>query len=377
MINGDRIRQAREIAGLTQSQLADALGVTQAHVALFEQNLRQPQDSTLQSIAFATKFPVAFFRREASPDFPLGSLLYRRRKSMGSKDRERVRQSGKLIFEAIMHMADRFKKIDLRLPRLTGVDPEEAARITRTDLGFSPDTPIVHLMSRLEKNGVVIAVIPYEIEEYDAFSVWADTDPKTPAIVLSNGKPGDRQRWNVAHELAHLVLHFSYTGSPSDLDHQADRFAGEFLLPEQAVREILEARPLTLTALAELKSQWGVSMQAWIMRAFQLGIITDGQRRYLFRQMAAKEWLRNEPVPIPPEHPRLLRRLAEELYGQTFDVRRIAELVDGPAHMFRSIVDSYASASDLRGAPVIKKRALAVSGGGLVTMRRRVESSEG
>ena len=94
MINGDRIRQAREIAGLTQSQLADALGVTQAHVALFEQNLRQPQDSTLQSIAFATKFPVAFFRREPSPDFPLGSLLYRRRKSMGSKDRDKVRQSG-------------------------------------------------------------------------------------------------------------------------------------------------------------------------------------------------------------------------------------------------------------------------------------------
>ena len=274
-------------------------------------------------------------------------------------------------------MADRFKKIDLRLPKLTGVDAEEAARITRADLGFSPDTPIVHLMSRLEKNGVVIAVIPYEIEEYDAFSVWADTDPKTPVIVLSNGKPGDRQRWNVAHELAHLVLHFSYTGSPSDLDHEADRFAGEFLLPEQAVREILEARPLTLTVLAELKSQWGVSMQAWIMRAFQLGIVTDGRRRYLFRQMAAKEWLRNEPVPIPPERPRLLRRLAEELYGQTFDVRKIAELVDGPVQMFRPIVESYASASDLRGAPVIPKQTPAVPGGSLVICKGDEQILEG
>lgn len=372
MINGDRIRQAREIAGLTQAQLADKAGISQAHVALFEQNMRQPQENTLESIAIATGFPVAFFRREVSPEFPLGSLLYRRRKSMGSKDRDRVRQAGKLIFEAILQMAERFKRIDLRLPRISGVEPEEAARITRTDLGLSPDTPITHLMSRLEKNGVVVVVIPFEIEEYDAFSVWADTDPRIPVIVMSNGKPGDRQRWNVAHELGHLIMHYSYSGSPSDLDDQANRFAAEFLLPEQAVRGLLEAGPLTLTTLADFKSKWGVSIQAWIMRAFQLGIITDGQRRYLFRQMAARDWLRNEPVPIPPEHPRLLRRLAEALYGQTFDARVIAELVDGPVHLFKPILESYASASDLRGSPTAQtRRTQNPTRGGIVTMLRR------
>src|ERR1700733_3043098 len=104
MINGDRIKQAREIAGLTQEALGLACGIHQSHVALFEQNLRQPQEETLKLIALATKFPISFFSREPAPEFPLGSLLYRRRKSMSSQDRDKVRQSGRLIFEVIADM---------------------------------------------------------------------------------------------------------------------------------------------------------------------------------------------------------------------------------------------------------------------------------
>ena len=372
MINGDRIRQAREIAGLTQEQLAEAVGMSQTHVAMFEQNLRQPQEETVNGMALATGFPVGFFRRETSADFPLGSLLYRRRKLMSSKDRDRARQCGRLVFELIMSMAERFKRIEFRLPRLTSVDPEEAARITRADLGFPPDTPITHLITRLEKNGVVVAIIPYDIDGYDAFSVWADTEPRMPVIVMSSSKPGDRQRWNIAHELGHLVMHCSYVASPTDLDEQADRFAAEFLLPEHVVRELLKGEPLTLTALADLKSKWGVSIQAWIMRAFQLGIITDGQRRYLFRQMAARDYLRNEPVPIPPEKPRLLRRLAEALYGQAFNAKSIASLVDGPVQMLGPVLDSYASASELRGSRPTAQQLPIQQRSGLITMKRRV-----
>jgi Zn-dependent peptidase ImmA (M78 family)/transcriptional regulator with XRE-family HTH domain len=350
MINGDRIRQAREIAGLTQEQLATACGISQSHIALFEQNLRKPQEDTLKGIALATGFPITFFRRDPAPDFPLGSLLYRRRKSMSSQDRDKIRQTGRLVFEAITEMADRFKRIDLRLPRIVGIEPEEAARITRADLGFSPDTPITHLITRLEKNGVVVVSIPFDIEEHDAFSVWADTDPRTPVVVMTSGKPGDRQRWSVSHELGHLVMHYNYNGSPSELESQANRFAGEFLLPEETARKDLGSGPLTLTILADLKSRWGIAIQALVMRAFQLEIITDGQRRYLFRQLAAKGWLKDEPVLIPQEKPRLLRKLAESIYGPNFDLKSITEPLGVPTQMFRPILNSYASAADLKGS---------------------------
>ncbi len=350
MFNGDRIRQAREIVGMTQEQLADAIGASQTHIALFEQNLRQPQDETITFIAIATGFPVGFFRREKAPEFPLGSLLYRRHKSMSSKDRDKVRQSARLLFETILDMADRFKPIDLRLPRLSSTDPERAAKITRAELGFSPDTPVVHLLTQLEKNGVIVALIPYEIDEYDAFSVWADTEPRTPVIVMTTARPGDRQRWNAAHELGHLVMHISYSGSHDELERDANRFAAEFLLPEDVIRPCLSSAPLTLTMLADLKSYWGVSIKTLIMRAFELEIITDGQRRYLFRQMAAKGWNVNEPVPIPQEKPRLLRKLSEALYGQSFDAKAVAASIDIPAHVLTSVIGCYASSSEMRGS---------------------------
>jgi Zn-dependent peptidase ImmA (M78 family)/DNA-binding XRE family transcriptional regulator len=374
MINGERIRQARETAGMTQETLAEATGLNQSHIALFEQNLRQPKEETIKAIAMATGFPVAFFRREPGPEFPLGSLLYRRRKSMSSKDRERVRQTARMAFEAIQSMGDRFKRIELRLPRIPGTAPADAARITRSELGLSPDSPVTNLLTRLEKNGVIVVAIPHKIDEYDAFSVWADTDPIAPVIVMATSVPGDRQRWNAAHELGHLVLHYNYSVAPSELEDQAHSFAAEFLLPEDAIRKDLNTT-LTLAVLAELKSRWGVSMRALIMRAFELSLITDGQRRYLFRQMAVREWDKDEPVPIPPEKPRLLRRLAELIYGPDADARDVAEPLAFPVHFFKPIMSAYASASEVHSGKT--KRETTEKRGKLIAMPAKKGASEG
>jgi DNA-binding XRE family transcriptional regulator len=71
--NGDPIRQAREIRGLTQKALADAVGVDQSTVARWEHGLLAASDEQIESVALATKFPVAFFRRDTGPEFPFGS----------------------------------------------------------------------------------------------------------------------------------------------------------------------------------------------------------------------------------------------------------------------------------------------------------------
>ncbi len=346
MINGDRIRQARDIAGLTQEQVASRLNTSQAQIAYFEQSLRQPKEDTLIEIALATSFPISFFRRETAPDLPLGSLLYRRRKAMTSRDCDQVLQLGRVILEATLVLGEGFRDIDLKLPRISGTTPYEAARIARAELGFSPDRPITNLMTRLERNGVIIAPVPVNIDEHDAFSVWADTEPRKPIIVMTSGKPGDRQRWSLSHELGHLIMHYAFRASISQIENEANLFASEFLIPEEAARKELVA-PITLTSLAEAKSRWGIAIQALIQRAFQLNIITDGQRRYLFRQMGSRGWLRNEPVAIPPEKPRLLRKLIEAVYGTNVDLKAIADRFSIPIGMMREIYDSYRPAKAL------------------------------
>jgi Zn-dependent peptidase ImmA (M78 family)/transcriptional regulator with XRE-family HTH domain len=348
-VSGDRIRQAREIRGLTQQELARIVKVDQSTVARWERDLLAVADAQLQSIALATSFPVAFFKQATGPEFPFGSLMNRARKALSSEDRDRVRQVGRLTFELASVLAERFSQISVHIPEVSAADPEKAAQITRNAFGLSPDTPLTSIINRLERNGVLVFAIPDEIDEHDAYSLWADTDPRRPVLVVSAGKPGDRLRWNVAHELGHLVMHRTSDGTLLQREDQADLFAAELLLPEVAMREELRP-PLTLTRFAELKAKWGVSIQAVVNCAYQLEIITERQRKYLFMQLSALGWRNDEPVAIPLERPRLLRKMAEEVFGVPVDCGRVAQLIGAPARLVQEILDQHSTREQLRGA---------------------------
>lgn len=51
MTTGERIKTARKMAGLTQKELGDKLGVTQVMISAYESNLRNPKIGTLNRIA--------------------------------------------------------------------------------------------------------------------------------------------------------------------------------------------------------------------------------------------------------------------------------------------------------------------------------------
>ena len=297
------------------------------------------------------RFPASFFRLPSAPEFPLGSLLFRRRDSLASDERDQLRQVARLAYEIFDQMASRFKAIDARIPRLSGEYPREAAGLARAAMGLSPDTPITNLINRLERNGVFVLLLPLTGKRADGFSVWADTDPRRPVIVLTGGWPGDRQRFSVAHELGHLVLHQTPNGTPSGMDAEAEEFASEFLLPSEALRQDLSGSAVTLTLLAQLKSKWGASMQAIARQAQALGIITEGQRKYIEKQMGLRGWIREEPVKLDPEKPRLFRKMAESIYGIPTDSLRVAALASAPPKLIDEILDAHASRTGLVRPP--------------------------
>jgi Zn-dependent peptidase ImmA (M78 family)/DNA-binding XRE family transcriptional regulator len=340
MTNGERVRQAREIRGMTQAELARLAGVNQSNIARVEAGTLIPSPQLMRGIALHTDFPLAFFQGTSGPDFPLGSLLYRRRSRLKSQERSQVRQIARLTFELYERLSGKFSGYDVRIPRLSE-QPSLAAMITRSALGYSPDTPITELVRRLERNGVAVLSVPCAIHDHDAFSLWTNSDPRTPVIVLTAGKPGDRMRFSVAHELAHLVMHRTYEGTMNKLEAEADEFAAEFLLPQQVIKRELQT-PITLSQLVELKHRWGVSMQALVMRATDLGVITERQRKYLFQQISSRGWRTDEPLNLPPEKPRLLRKMVELVYGKSCDVSRVAGLICGPVRLVEQVLDCYA-----------------------------------
>lgn len=330
-IKGERVKQAREIKALTQEELAARTKTTQSLISQIEQGIVQPSEGVTQSIALATGFPTGFFQKAPGPDFPLGSLLYRKSKALSSAAVAQLRQTGRAALELVQLLGVRFKPIPVRIP-LVGGDPVEAARIARSVLGLSPDGPVTGLIRRLEKAGVFVIFLPTSPEGFDAFSLWSDEGDKherRPIICLKHGVPGDRLRLTVSEEFGHLMMHqdFQATGGVKELERGADEFAYEFLFPLGDMKARLQL-PITLTHLAELKAQWGISMAAIAHCAEQRALITNRQKGYVRAKLYDRGWLENEPVHIPVEAPRLWRQMAEESFGTPVDHKRMARHFD-------------------------------------------------
>jgi len=317
IINGERIKQARELNGYTQSELAKLIGCNQSAIAHFENNRTAPSEEVLNQIADVTNVLPEFFEKPSVNGFSLGTLSYRSRNSLTKKEESKAYQYAITMYEQIKTLSNKVSLPTLRFPRLSE-KPALSARVTRVTLGLEPDKPISRIINTFEHNGGIVFVTPFSLPNIDAFSHWVDLDVDRPIIFMSSSVPGDRLRFSIAHEIGHLVMHSSPRGTISGMEKEANVFAAELLMPEEAIRNDLTL-PITLTSVARLKPKWGVSMQALIYRAHDLRIITDRQYRYLFEQLSAKGWRKREPsnLDIPIETPQAFVKIVESVYRDT------------------------------------------------------------
>jgi Zn-dependent peptidase ImmA (M78 family) len=123
-----------------------------------------------------------------------------------------------------------------------------------------------------------------------------------------------------------------------DVEKAAYRFAGAFLVPEDAARSELGQNRHTLDffELHLLKHKYGLSMQGWVYRAKDLRIISEAAAKRLFMHFRKMGWHRREPGDqLDPEKPErmkrlLMRALAEDMISRT----RASELLGMPLHQF-------------------------------------------
>lgn len=342
MINGHRVRIARELSGLTQSELATRVGIDQSGISYIESRQCQPSVDIVEKIIFATGFPMAFLEDGDIVDFPQGSLIYRARAAVPSRDRAIAYRHAQVLFEILERLAGRVNTISVRIPRNIA-EPKQAAALTRAAVGLSPDTPIPNIVNAVEKSGVVVLLLPVPLEDIDAFSTWAGLQSRRPVIVIPEGKFGHRLRFSIAHELGHLVMHEAPRGPLGQIEREANQFAAEFLLPEIAMRQEIST-PVNLFSLSRLKEAWGVSLQFLVRRAAELEIITERQYRYLFQQLSARGWKRAEPddAIVAVEKPRLLRRMAEVSYGVPIDFEKFATDMRLTPDFLKKVIEFYA-----------------------------------
>ncbi|SMO93644.1 helix-turn-helix domain-containing protein [Melghirimyces algeriensis] len=321
---GSRIRLARVRAGLTMQELANQVGVSKTAVSKFEKGETAPRQSTLLRLAKSLSVGVEFFFREVKVDTI--APAYRKHSKIGKRLQETIEAKILETVERYLMVDDLFPdELSLKevLPqiRINSVkDAELAANELREKWKLGTD-PIDDLCGRLEKSGVKVIAIEGP-KGFDGFSCWVKNDAQVPVIAFNVNVPGDRQRFNLAHELGHLV----HDESPDvDIEKAAHRFAGAFLVPDEAVyAELGKKRSnLSFNELRLLKRKYGVSIQLWIRRAYDLKIIDKSTYTSLFRRLSARGWRSEEPEHVAPEKPYRLdqlvhRALAEKLVTPSF-----------------------------------------------------------
>lgn len=321
-----RLRDARKIRRLSQGELADQVGVSRQAVSAFERGDRQPEAATLQRIAGILVQPVSFFVTPDRASFGENSTRFYRR---AGSDSIRRNEACDVLSSWLVQTAKYFDDI-LNYPAvdLPEFEPASGSRYSFAEIDrIAGDLrrhwglgagPISNVLALLESKGILICRYEMEGDQIDAFSFW---NGSRPFIVLASEKrSGARRRFDLAHELGHLVLHrwidqaeVQDKAALKLLEGEADKFAAAFLLPSSSFPN--EVYTTKLDSFVYLKERWKVSIQSMIYRCRDLDIIDEDQFLALYKSISYRRWRGNEPLDdpgsIPVEQPRLLKRAFE------------------------------------------------------------------
>lgn len=298
----ERFKSARLMKGFSLQDLANALDNQLSRQALhrYEKGEVIPDTEKINLLSKALDVnPDYFFR---STKVELGEVEFRKLSKMPQKEATVIKEITKeklsryLELEEILGLPNEFEDYLKDFEIVTEYEQvNRAAELLREkwSLGSGPIFNIVELLE--DKN---IKVVDLRVnDDFDGLQTRVNgTIPVVAYNVNKINKP-DRIRFTLLHELAHLLLKFGNITErqKETLCHQ---FAGAMLLPEKTLKaELGEHRnKLSINELGNIKKQYGISMQAVVMRAKDCGIINEHYTKQFFFIIRQMNWKVDEPV---------------------------------------------------------------------------------
>jgi len=358
--DGARLTLARHLAGLRKSDLANMLDKSPTAVAAWESGAKRPTAATVAQLALTLSVEPGFFAVRPDDIAALSTIPhFRSLRSTTQLARDQAFAYGQLAVDIATSLERHVEFPEVGVPSFPvdfddreGDGPELAARLIRErwDLGAGP---VGHLVRLIEHNGVLVVFSPPQVASVDAYSF----DSRLRPVVVLNPIKRDyyRQRFDVAHELGHLVMHSDAEPGGRIVENQANRFAAELLMPAEQIHDLL---PSTMggrawPTLARLKEQWGVSIQALLYRARWLGRLGDVSYRNAMATVSARGWRRNEPGLVNAvEQPSLLPKAVELLDREGIDQGALIAQCRVPVELFGMITARTPDTASAESVPV-------------------------
>lgn len=313
MFIGENVTLLRECFGYTQKELEKKLSLGNKQLQKIESNDVCPTFEIVRQLSDLFYVETAFFFEQFSLDLnnKIEHLAYRETKK-GTRKKEKLELSFlNFLDKALDELETWIKPVGTLLPLIHSIEEsydldeltvykfEEIAETIRNYLNINKNS---QLLGKLEKNGIFIVERNLQ-EKVDAYSIWSESN--RPYIVLSKGKNSFfRRNFDLAHELSHLLLHRKVEFDVLEnhelkkIENEANLLASSILLPENRIKEeiALVRNRTDPREYIHLKEKYGVSIQAFVYRAFQLGILTENENKRFWININRLGYRKKEPL---------------------------------------------------------------------------------
>lgn len=334
-IHPTRVTIARERGGLSRLDLATAVGVTTRTLTNWE-DIGAP-DTRADALSTATAQPVAFFQTNPAATVTDDRIFFRMRRRTSAALLHQATALGSLGMEMFNEISRRLGLPALALPELDpDLSPQAAAEAVRLKWGLG-DFPLPNLVQLVESHGIRVLGIPAAEQDVDAFSFWGQD--ARPYVFLARRKTPERSRFDLAHELGHLLMHSSTktddAATDRELEREANVFAAALLLPPDSVRTMMPSAP-PLDAVIALARRFGTSAVAAAHSVHDVGRASDWGHRQLMAELTRRGFETGEPgSSLPYErsriHDALVKYLRQSRITTTAWARTIGQRPDDVA----------------------------------------------
>ena len=305
VLDPSRIKLARELRGLSKADLAKTLGVTPRTLQKYETEGAPSERAGV--LAEAIDLEREFFGLPSIAGLSTGQGFFRSLRRATAAQRNSARAAAAIGVEVYKFITERFKLPEPNILEIDQLSPAQAAATLRAAWGRGTES-LPNLIQLAEANGVRVLSLPLNAKTVDAFSFIRDDEAY---IFLSTLKTAERSRFDIAHELGHLVMHTRVVPTDTtdslarqELERQADQFAAEFLMPAESILPRSSREP-AVPEIMELKNSFKVSAVAMAKRLHELGRGSEWAYRQNCAELAKRGFRSGEPEGIARERSRV------------------------------------------------------------------------
>jgi Zn-dependent peptidase ImmA (M78 family)/transcriptional regulator with XRE-family HTH domain len=324
-VYGQRIKQGRILRGFSQEQLGKKIGITRQAISNCEKDTISLNMANLLKVSEILELPLSFFYKPPTENNS-DKMIFFRSKDIPKKTKEQLREEINVFDKEVVKYFEQYVKLpSINLPDLSYILKNstynykketiiEICKKIREHWGLA-NKPIDNLSYILQANGFIISRQYIDQDKTDAFSQKLDNNY---IFISGNKECAVRSRFDLAHELGHLILHDNIEIDEFEdkiIEKDADLFASEFLYPSEVFLEDIQDYSLGFERFIELKEKWKVSIQLLVRKCKDLDVISEEKYIYFQKRISFNKWRKKEPLDdrILLEKPRLFEDVIELL----------------------------------------------------------------